>query len=297
MDGQTNDKTKVLRTAAIISLTGNAVLAVLKISAGLLSRSGALTADGIDSSADVFISLITLAIVLIMARPADKKHPWGQSRVETIATAFFAFVLFFIGAQFTFTSFSNFMRSGRQTVPSIYAIILSIVSIVGKFALAYIQHKLGKRADSVMLKANAKNIANDVLVSFGVLLGLILTNVTGSGLADRLIALLIGIWIMKTAVDIFLEVNLELVDSGSETTLYKIVLEAVDSTEGASNPHRSRMRRIAGFWDVSLDIDVDPGCTVTEARGIAASVEEKIKEKLENVYDIMIRVEPREENP
>ena len=53
------------------------------------------------------------------------------------------------------------------------------------------------------------------------------------------------------------------------------------------------MRRIAGFWDIDLDIDVDPGCTIYQAHSIATKVEKEIKLRLENVFDIMIHIEPR----
>ena len=73
------DKTKSIRAAAIIALIGNAVLAALKICAGLFSGSGALVSDGVDSSADVFISIVTLAVVRVISKPADAEHPWATA--------------------------------------------------------------------------------------------------------------------------------------------------------------------------------------------------------------------------
>ena len=151
---------------------------------------------------------------------------------------------------------------------------------------------LGKRANSAIIKANAKNMVGDVLISLGVLVGLGVSALTGTGYADTIIAMLIGAWIIKTAIGIFLETNLELMDGSSGLEPYSVIVDAVSSVEGASNPHRARMRRIAGFWDIDLDIDVDPKITVMEAHSIASQVEKEIKLRLENVYDIMIHVEP-----
>ena len=158
--------------------------------------------------------------------------------------------------------------------------------------LAINQYILGKRANSAMLKANAKNMAADVLISFGVLVGFAIAYLTDSGHADSVMAILIGVWIIKTAIGIFLETNLELMDGNSDIKQYQIIVEAVSAVEGASNPHRARMRRIAGFWDIDLDINVNPQISVIEAHEIASKVEQEIKKRLDEVFDIMIHIEP-----
>jgi cation diffusion facilitator family transporter len=141
-----------------------------------------------------------------------------------------------------------------------------------------------------MLKANAKNMAADVGISVAVLAGLFLSRLTGIGAIDSVAALLVGLWVIKAAVEIFLEANLELMD-GSGKESYHAVFEAVHSVRGAGNPHRTRMRRVAGLWDIDIDIEVDPALTVREAHIIAGAVEKAIKERIE-VYDIMVHVEP-----
>lgn len=292
MEIQNRDKTKNIRIAAMTSAAGNAVLAALKISAGLLSMSEALVADGFDSSADVLISIITLVIVKIIAKPADAEHPWGHGRAETVATVLLSFIIFFMGAQLSVNAVSTLISGNQRDAPSAYGIVITVISIVGKILLAKSQSIFGKRAGSAMIEANAKNMMSDVLVSFGVLAGLAISAITGTAHADSVIAVLIGLWIIKTAVEIFLEANLELMDGSSGKESYHVIVSAVNKVEGAFNPHRARMRRIAGFWDIDLDIEVDPGLTVSEAHGIATKVEGEIKRRLENVFDIMVHVEP-----
>jgi cation diffusion facilitator family transporter len=286
------DKTRYIRAAAVIALAGNSALAAIKICAGIVSGSEALTADGIDSSADVLISLITLFVVGIISKPADREHPWGHGRAETVATAILSFILFFAGAQLILGSVARMFSGVPQTVPSAEAMGAAIVSIVGKVLLAYSQYVFGKRADSAMIKANAKNMAGDALISLGVLAGLAISSVTGSGVADTAIASIIGACVIKTAINVFMEANLELMDGSAGTEQYRLVFEAVRSVEGAGNPHRTRMRRIAGFWDIDIDIEVNPNITVDNAHAIACGVEREIKARLENVYDIVVHIEP-----
>ena len=286
------DKNKTVQVAATIALCGNAALALLKIYAGLVSGSSALLGDGIDSSADVLIGVLTLAVVRVISKPADAGHPWGHGRAETVMTAFMSFLLFFMGAQVIIGAVSDLISGPSAAAPPFFAVAVTLVSIAGKMLLAVCQYILGGRADSAMIKANAKNMAGDVVLSLGVLAGLGISRATGSAYADKIIAGLIGCWIIKTAVGIFLEANLELMDGSRDTAPYQVVVEAVNAVEGASNPHRARMRRVAGYWDIDFDIDVDPGCTVTHAHDIASRVEEEIKRRLDNVFDIMIHVEP-----
>ena len=287
-----NDKTKYIRIAAVTAIVGNAILAILKIMTGIFSDSGAMIGDGIDSSTDVLISIITLVVIRILSKPADAEHPWGHRRAETIATAFLSFIIFFAGAQLIINSFSNLIADIHTPTPSALAIIVLIISIIGKILLAVNQYILGKRTNSAMLKANAKNMASDVLISFGVLVGFAIAYFTGSGHADSVMAILIGAWIIKTAVGIFLETNLELMDGINDIKQYQIIVDAVNAVDGATNPHRARMRRIAGFWDIDLDINVNPIISVIEAHKIASKVEQEIKKRLDDVFDVMIHIEP-----
>jgi len=285
-------KTRIIQIAALTALFGNLILAAIKIAAGILSGSHAVIGDGIDSSVDVMIAIMSLIVAKIISRPADEDHPWGHGRAETIATAILSFLLFFAGAQLVFSSGKDIIYGADREVPTLLAVIGTGISIIGKLLLAWSQYIMGKKAGSLMLKANAKNMTADVLLSAGVLIGLGLSMFFNIGLIDSWAAVLVGIWVIKSAIGIFMEVNKELMDGGSYEEYYKEVFDAVKSIDEAGNPHRVRMRRIAGFWDIDIDIEVPPNKTVLEAHWIAYKVEKAIKKRIHNVYDIMVHVEP-----
>lgn len=282
----------LIRKAALTALIGNLILAALKIGAGIISGSMAVLGDGIDSSVDVFIALMSLMVSKVISRPADAGHPWGHGRAETVATILLSYILFFAGAQLALNAAVRLFSGVRAEVPSYPALAATLVSIAGKLFLAWSQYRLGVKANSAMLKANGKNMAGDVVISGGVLCGLGLSMFFGLGAIDQGVALLVGLWVIKAAVGIFLEANSELMDGGSGTEFYQAVFEAVHTVPGAGNPHRTRMRRIAGFWDIDIDIEVDPGLSVREAHLIATQVELAIKKRVDGVYDIMVHVEP-----
>jgi cation diffusion facilitator family transporter len=290
--GGLSDKARIIRTASITALLGNTLLAGLKIGTGIRAGSLAVLGDGIDSSVDVLIAIMALAVARIISRPADREHPWGHGRAETVATALLSCTLFFAGAQLILNSASDLIFGERREVPSIPALLITLVSIAGKLVLAWSQYLFGKKAGSPMLRANAKNMAADVILSAGVLIGVGLSRLFNTGVIDSAFAVLVGFWVIKSAVGIFIEVNMELMDGSSGAEPYRLVFEAVHSVEGAGNPHRTRMRRIAGLWDIDIDIEVAPDLTVSEAHQIATLVEGAIKERVEGVYDIMVHVEP-----
>ena len=287
-----DDKARLIKIASLTAIAGNSLLAAVKIGTGIYAGSLAVIGDGIDSSVDVFIAIMSLIVARIISKPADEKHPWGHGRAETVATSLLACILFFAGAQLILNSGRDIIFGAVREVPSLPALIGTLVSIAGKLLLAWSQFEFGKKANSPMLRANAKNMAADVMLSAGVLAGLGLSMFFNIGIIDSWAAVLVGVWVIKTALGIFSETNAELMDGGSDKSFYQDVFEAVKSVEEAGNPHRVRMRRIAGLWDIDIDIEVSPKKTVMEAHWIAFRVEKAIKKRVENVYDIMVHIEP-----
>ena len=286
------NRSGIIKTASLIALIGNALLAVMKIAVGFASGSLAVVGDGIDSSTDVVISLMTLVVASVISRPADEGHPWGHGRAETIATTILSFILFFAGGQLALKALAALVSGDPAQIPRPAALAVTAASIAGKLLLAWSQFALGRKANSAMLIANGKNMRGDVVISAGVLLGLGLSIGLRLPAADAVVALLVGCWVLKSAVGVFLEANLELMDGSAEKERYEILFEAVRSVPGAGNPHRARMRRIASAWDIDLDIEVDPELSVRQAHDIAAAVERAIKDRVDGVFDIMVHVEP-----
>jgi cation diffusion facilitator family transporter len=143
-----------------------------------------------------------------------------------------------------------------------------------------------------MLMANGKNMQNDVIISLSVLVGLIFTFVLNMPVIDLITAMAVSIWIMKVALQIFFQTNMELMDGMKDPILYCELFKAVKNVKGALNPHRVRLRKIGSFHMISMDIEVDPNMSVKEAHEIAHKVEHEIKNSLPNVYDIVVHIEP-----
>lgn len=286
------DRGTLLRRASLIALFGNAILALVKIGTGIWAGSLAVLGDGIDSSTDVVIAGLSLFVAGVVARPADSDHPWGHGRAETVATTALAFILFFAGGQLVLSGLGNLLRPEPLRIPDPAALVVTAISMAGKGFLAWTQFHYGRRADSAMLRANGKNMAGDILISAAVLAGLFLAVAAGIPAADPVAAVLVGLWVVRNAFGIFREANLELMDGNADTSLYTLLFDAVRAVPGAGKPHRARMRRIAGAWDIDLDIEVDGAMTVRDSHELAGAVEREIRRRVENVLDIVVHVEP-----
>jgi cation diffusion facilitator family transporter len=184
------------------------------------------------------------------------------------------------------------MAGEPQRIPGLLAIWVSIISIAGKLILTLLLQRTGKNVDSPMLIANARNMRNDILISLGVLIGLFFTITFDQALIDRAIALFISIFIIYSAIRIFMKTNIDLMDGIDDPEVYSRLFEAVSKVKGASNPHRVRARKIGIYYMVNLDIEVEPSLPVKEAHLIAKNVEKSIKSNIRNVYDVMVHIEP-----
>ena len=283
---------KILIRTSWISTIGNAVLSVSKIIVGLVAGSLAVLGDGIDSATDVIISVVMIFTARIMSRPPSKKYVFGYEKAESIATKILSLVIFYAGVQMLLSSVESIFSDEVKEIPSAIAIYVTVFSIAGKLLLALYQYKQGKKINSSMLTANAINMRNDVIISSGVLLGLIFTFIFKLPILDSITGLIISLFIIKSSISIFMDSNVELMDGVKDVNIYNKIFEAVEKVPGAGNPHRVRSRMIGNLYNITLDIEVDPQMTLMQAHEIADAVEKSIENSIDNVYDILVHVEP-----
>ncbi len=286
------NRTSAIIKASWISISGNALLSIMKITLGFVAGSMAVVGDGIDSATDIVASVITLLAAQLMSRPPNIKFPYGYEKADALASKVLSFVIFFAGAQLAISTITSLIEGTEKTMPTFLAIYVTLFSIVGKFLLAFYQFRVGKKTQSNMLIANARNMQNDVLISAAVLIGLFFTFIMEMPVIDSITALAVSVWIMYAAVRIFLQTSTELMDGLKDDTIYKKVFKAISSVKGVYNPHRARIRKIGNQYAIVIDIEVEPSKTVKQAHDYSQQVEKKIKEVIPNVYEVLIHVEP-----
>ncbi|MDR2843819.1 MAG: cation diffusion facilitator family transporter [Candidatus Symbiothrix sp.] len=286
------NREKIMLRTSWISIFGNTFLSLLKIVIGILSGSLAVLSDGLDSASDVVTSIVILIATPIISRPPNSKFVYGQEKAENVASTILSFVIFFMGCQMFVAAVNKIIHPEVTQMPAVIAVWVTVISIIGKLLLALYQFQQGNKVGSSMLKANAVNMRNDVIISAGVLLGLGFTFLLKLPILDPILALLISIYIVYSAIGIFKEANVVLMDGVSDTSVYEKIIYAVEKIPEAHNPHRIRSRQIGNRYTVVLDIEVDGNLSLTEAHRIAQEVEDSIKSSLDGIYDIVVHVEP-----
>jgi len=283
---------KSIHRAAMVSSVGNGILAVGKIVAGFFSGSFAVISDGLDSAGDVISSVIMVYTARLMKKPPNIKYPYGYERAESIASKIIAFFIFFAGAQLVFSATEKLISGEQHEISGTLAISVTVISVLSKVFLALHQKSKSKKLNSHMLKANARNMQNDILISGSVLAGLFFSIQFEIYIIDLILGLAIGIFIMWTAYRIFLSSSTELMDGLQDPSIYNKVFKAINQVKGVYNPHRLRIRQLGSQYVVAVDIEVDGAITVQASHDLAREVELNIKRNIPNVYDILVHMEP-----
>ncbi len=286
------EKERALVVTSWVSTVGNSVLAGTKIAVGLVAGSMAVLGDGLDSASDVVISIVMLVTAGIVSRPPSRRYPFGLDKAEGVATLVLSLVIFYAGVQMLVSSVGIMVSGETRELPQTLALWVTALSIAGKLCLAWYQFRVGRRVDSALIVANAKNMRSDVLISAGVLLGLGFTYLFRLPILDAVTGCLIGAYIVWTAVGIFRSSAVELMDGVSDGEVYRRIFEAVGRVPEARNPHHVRARPVGGAWMIDLDIELEGTLTVDDAHEVAERVEESIRAAVEKVYDIEVHVEP-----
>ncbi len=287
-----DERTRLIRKSSWIGIIGNGLLSVLKIVSGFLFSSFALVGDGIDSLMDVVTSTVTLVTAGIASRPPDPEHPYGHGRAETIATKLLSFIILVAGIQLAIVSVRQMFSPEPPDMPSSLTFIVLAVSITGKIFLSIQKRRVGKRINSPMLIADAKNMRNDIMISLSVMAGVLLAILLHIPILDSVTALLVSFWIVKTGWGIFMETSRELMDGVDDPELYEEVFSVIKGVPGVGNPHKTRIRKLNNLYVIDMDIEVDGTLTVKQGHDIAMQVEAAIMQALQDVYDVQVHVEP-----
>ena len=273
--------------ASYVSIIGNGLLSVAKIVAGLISGSFAVVGDGIDSASDVAVSIVMIVAAKVMGRRPNKKYVYGYAKAESIATKILSMLIFFAGAEMLISAVGHLFSHEEMVMPGVVAIYVTVFSIVCKLLLSLYQTRVGRRTGSSMLIANGVNMRNDMIISLSVLAGLFFSFVLDMPVLDSVTALLVSLFIIRSAVRIFMDSNVELMDG----------VDAIEKVDGVSNPHRVRSRSIGGKYMITLDVEADGGMTLSQAHALASQVEQNIRDSIPEVYDIVVHVEPLGTHP
>lgn len=291
-DKKNKSTERQILAASYVSIAGNGLLSVAKIVAGLVSGSFAVIGDGIDSASDVAVSVVMIVAAKVMGKRPNKKYVYGYAKAESIATKILSMIIFFAGAQMFMSAVEHLFSHEERVMPGTVAIYVTVASILCKLLLSLYQTRVGKRTGSSMLIANGVNMRNDMIISLSVLVGLFFSFILKMPVLDSVTALLVSCFIIRSAIRIFMDSNIELMDGVKDVSVYQKIFDAIKKVDGIGNPHRVRSRSIGGKYMITLDVEADGNMTLTQAHALSNQIERNIRESIPEVYDIVVHIEP-----
>lgn len=271
----------------------NAVLMVMKLSAGHWGCSDAVFADGIESACD-FIAIFSTMVALKLGRqPFDANHPYGHGRAESLAALLVSLVIAATGGWILYGSVVSII-AGDFKSPGWIAVAAAAVTILIKEWLYRFTSNTGKKIESPALLAIAKDHRKDAITSISTLIGVI-GAFFGVGIMDPLAAGLTSFFILHIGYQTFREAAHDLMDGNAPADFIDALQALAESVEHVEHVHEMRARRSGQYMIVDLKLDMDPNMTVKQSHDVATNVKKLIFDRYPGVGDVMIHVNPHDE--
>lgn len=288
-----DDYFRIANRVSILSLGSNFVLTIFKILAGIFAHSGAMISDAVHSASDVFSTIVVMIGLRISGKEADEEHPYGHERLECVASIILAVILAGVGVGIGYQGIRIIVDGdpGALKIPGLLALVASVVSIVTKEVMYQITIRAAKKIDSTALKADAWHHRSDAFSSIGALLGIVGARM-GFPILDPLASVVICIFILKAALDIFMDAVNKMVDKACDKDTTQAIKEAALSVSGVLRVDTLRTRMFGPKIYVDMEIATSGEITLNAAHDIAERVHDKIETDFKNVKHIMVHVNP-----
>jgi cation diffusion facilitator family transporter len=278
--------------ATFLGLAINICLAVGKTVAGILGHSQALIADGVESFADIFSSIIVWRGLVIAAAPADKEHPYGHGKAEPIASAIVALLLLAAAIWITVQSVQEIVRP--HETPSPYTlVVLAILVIVKEFLLRRVL-QTGHEVESTAVRSDAWHHRSDAITSVAAAIGISIAVIGGKGMewADDVAAVLasaIIAWngwrILRPALD-------ELMDTSPSEEMLNEIKKVASAVRQVDGVEKCAARKQGYYYLVDLHVQVHPQMTVEDSHHVAHQVKAALKARIPSIQDVLVHIEP-----
>lgn len=287
------DFQRIANKVSVITIVGNVVLSVVKLLAGIIAHSNAMISDAVHSASDVFSTIVVIIGIKVASKEADKEHPYGHERLECVAAIVLAIVLFITGLGIGTEALKNIVQGnyGDLQVPGILALIAAIVSIVSKEGMYWYTRYYAKKIDSSALMADAWHHRSDAFSSIGALIGIGGARL-GFPVMDSIASLVIFVFIVKAAYDIFKDAMNKMVDHSCDEETEKQIYDCVMKNEHVRGIDLLQTRIFGNKIYVDVEIQLYASYTLEEAHNIAEMVHNDIEDSFSKVKHIMVHVNP-----
>ena len=275
--------------AGVVGIVSNLILCIMKILIGLVSRSIAIIADGINNLADASSSIITLVGFKLASQPEDEDHPYGHARIEYLTGLFISIVIIVIGLQLLRTSIDKILHPDPLEF-SCLTIIILVAAILIKLWQSLFNRSIGRKIRSVTLMATAADSRNDVISTSAVLISVIVGKFTGIQI-DGYMGCLVALFIIWSGIQLVRETTSPLLGEAPDQELVDSIAEIVKKEPGVLGIHDLMVHNYGpGKIFASMHIEVDADVDLMESHDMIDNIEKRIKDELH--VEFVVHMDP-----
>ncbi|MBL8814791.1 MAG: cation transporter [Planctomyces sp.] len=278
--------------AAWLGVFVNLGLGGIKLFGGIAGNSFGLISDSVNSLGDSLTSVVTLMALWYAQQPADEEHPYGHTRVETVAGAYLSL---FIVASALYVGWEAFRRMGAQhQIPPEWTLWIAAGNVAIKESLYRYKRNVGRRTGSTSILASAVDHRSDALCSLAVLIGLGVIRWGGPAWiwADEVAALVVVAAILWTGGRMLQQSTSELLDPQADSEVVAHIRQLAEEIPDVRAVEKLWVRKTGIEYLVDIHIQVDARLTVDEGHRIGHLVKRRLVSEIAAVRDVLVHLEP-----
>ena len=283
------------------SLAANLFLFLLKGSVGLMAESPVLKADAVNSAGDVMSSLVVLLGLRYALKPQDEGHHYGHGKMEALVSMVVG-IMILVGTGFLLRDVVQAIINCTEAPPSVFALGAAALSIAVKAVMYVKTCAAGKRLHSIAIMTSAKDYKNDIIATSGAVFAIglaFLGQHLGVPLllkySEPVIAAVLSVFIIKSAIEILSESSRMLLDAAPDKETVGNIKKIAAETKGVGYLNWAKARKMGRGLLVDVAIEVDRHISVEAGHGIGDNVKFAIMEQYKEVIDVVVHVNPRQE--
>jgi len=291
------ENAKIVMRVSAKTMIANIILSVGKVTAGVIASSGAMVSDGIHSASDVLSTIVVMIGYKLSAKESDEHHQYGHERIECVAALILAGILCATGLIIGYEGVLKIIHASELNLamPGILALIAAIASIVVKEGMYWYTRAAANKVNSGALMADAWHHRSDAMSSIGSMVGIIGARL-GYPICDPLASVIICVFIVKAAYDIFMDAINKMLDTACDKETVGRMRDIILSQEGVTGIDQMQTRLFGARIYVDVEIAANRHMTLSEAHTIAEQVHEAIENNFQEVKHCMVHVNPAEED-
>ncbi|MDO5549114.1 MAG: cation diffusion facilitator family transporter [Eubacteriales bacterium] len=291
MANKTNEQ--IAMHVSRVSIAGNLLLSLFKLVAGLLAHSGAMISDAIHSASDVISTIIVMVGIRMSNKASDRDHQYGHERMECVAAILLSIALGATGLGIGASGLNKILSAAEipLTVPGRLALAAAVISILSKELMYQYTRFAAKRIRSSALLADAWHHRSDALSSIGSFIGIFGARL-GFPVLDPLASIVICLFIIKAAYDIFRDAISKMTDRAADEKTAHRILEVCAVQEDVVAVDSVKTRLFGDRIYVDVEIAVDGSMPLRQAHAAAERTHDAIEKQFPAVKHCMVHVNP-----